>query len=88
MEGDKKMANAIVTRPKSSVVLPDNTQYTNRFEIRSESSNRVYTVAQHKTGRWWSCSCPGWIRHRKCKHLSAMGLPIGQRPYEATLVAR
>lgn len=75
----------LVVRPKSSVNLPDNAQYTNRFEIRSETSNRIYVVAQHKTGRWWSCSCPGWIRFRKCKHLQAVGLPIGQRPYEAEL---
>lgn len=79
------MANALITIPRQSVVLPDNSQYQFRFEIRSETSNRVYVIAQHKVGRWWSCSCPGWIRHRKCKHLSAVGLPAAQRPFEATL---
>lgn len=79
------MALPVVTRPRQSVALPDNSQYTNRFEIRSETSNRVYIVAQHKTARWWSCSCPGWIRFRKCKHLAAIGLPAAQRPYEVSM---
>lgn len=56
--------------------LPDNKTHTNRLEIRSESSNRVYVVAQRKTdgGHYgeWECSCMGWIRYRRCKHLSAM----------------
>lgn len=65
-------------------MLPDNQSFTNRFQIRSETSNSLYTVAQSKSGRWWSCSCPGWIRHRKCKHLEALGLPCGKHlpPYE------
>lgn len=64
--------------------LPDNTQYTNRFEIHSETSSRVYVIAQSKSGRWWSCSCPGWIRHRNCKHLKALGLPGQQQPMEVS----
>jgi hypothetical protein len=79
------MNATLVSRPSNSVVLPDNSQYTNRFEIRSESSNRIYVVAQHKTSRWWACSCPGWVRFRKCKHLSALGLPAGQRPMEVRM---
>ena len=75
----------LVKRPNSSVALPDNAQYINRFEIRSETSDRIYIVAQHKTGRWWSCSCPGWIRNRHCKHLRALGLPDGQRPMEVRM---
>lgn len=79
------MNATLVSRPSNSVVLPDNSQFTNRFEIRSESSNRIYVVAQHKTSRWWACSCPGWVRFRKCKHLSALGLPAGQRPMEVRM---
>src|SRR5271157_3155135 len=45
--------------------LPDNDQYTNRFDIRSESSDRLYRIAQKKRQRGWSCSCPGWISRRK-----------------------
>lgn len=79
------MSAGLVTRPSNSVALPDNGQYTNRFEIRSETSSRVYVVAQHKTSRWWACSCPGWIRTRNCKHLKALGLPAGQRPMEVRM---
>jgi hypothetical protein len=33
--------------------LPDNDQYTNRFEIKSETSDRIYIVSQHKKKRHW-----------------------------------
>lgn len=69
-------------RSGGAVALADNDQYTNRFEIRSQTSNRKYIIAQHKTSRWWACSCPGWIRFRKCKHLEACGLPSHQTPME------
>jgi hypothetical protein len=57
-------------------LLPENNTHRNRMEIHSESSERVYIVAQRKTngennGRW-ECSCMGWIRYRRCKHLEAM----------------
>jgi hypothetical protein len=59
-----------------SDTLPDNKTHINRMEIRSESSNRVYIVAQRATNGsthgQWECSCMGWIRHRNCKHLKAM----------------
>jgi hypothetical protein len=67
--------------------LPDNAQYTNRFQIKSESSDKLYTIAQNKSGLWWACSCPGWIRHKTCKHLTALGLPGQHTPFEATLPA-
>lgn len=57
-------------------VLLDNKSHTNRMEIHSESSDRVYIVAQRKTNGkchgQWECSCMGWIRHRHCKHLTTM----------------
>lgn len=49
--------------------LPDNRDYTNRFEIRSATSDRLYIVAQNKKTGMFSCSCPGWKTHRTCKHL-------------------
>lgn len=58
-----------VKKPSGSIALPDNDQWTNRFEIRSESSNRVYVVAQNKKTGKWGCSCPGYLSKRKCKHL-------------------
>jgi prepilin-type N-terminal cleavage/methylation domain-containing protein len=77
------MALSVVKLIKSGAVnLPDNDQYTNRFEIKSQTSNRKYIIAQHKTSRWWACSCPGWIRTRSCKHLIACGLPTHQVPME------
>jgi len=59
-----------------------NNQWINRTEIRSETSNRVYVVAQHAEKRYWGCSCPGWRRHRRCKHLERLGLPSGAEPFE------
>lgn len=53
-------------------LLPDNAQYTNRFEIKSSSSNRLYVIAQNKNTGVWSCGCPGWIIHRKCRHLTSI----------------
>src|SRR5271157_6637790 len=68
-------------------LLPDNSQWTHRFYIKSESSGRLYTVSQNKNRRYWACSCPGWIGHRKCKHLTSMGLPTHEQPFEAQLKA-
>ena len=78
---------SIVIRVNGGNALPDNATHTNRMEIRSESSGRVYVVAQRKRDHSWGCSCPGWIRHRKCKHLVTIGVPCFEKPYEATLAA-
>lgn len=65
--------------------LPDNRDWENRFEIRSETSERVYVVSQHKQKRHWGCSCPGWRTRRSCKHLAAMQLPAGETPCEVKI---
>jgi len=70
------------------LVLPDNNQWTNRFKIRSETSNRVYTIAQHKTKRHWACNCPSWLTRRYCKHLRELGVPNYERPYEPRIERR
>lgn len=49
--------------------LPDSHGWTNRFPIRSETSNRLYNIAQRKSDGVWGCSCMSWIRSRTCKHL-------------------
>lgn len=58
--------------------LPDNDQWTNRFEIESESSDRIYIVSQNKKTGEWGCSCPGWRIPkngvRSCKHLRSLNL--------------
>jgi hypothetical protein len=76
------MDSQITLYIKPDVALPDNRAWTNRFEIRSERSSRIYIVSQHKTKRHWACSCPAWLTRRVCKHLDALGLPNHERPYE------
>ena len=82
-----KVTAAIVRfiRVDQSLHLPDNDQWTNRFEVPSSSSDNMYTVAQNKSGRWWACSCRGWVSHKHCRHLEAMGVPCNYIPYEAQL---
>ncbi len=55
-------------------VLGDNGRWKARFEIGSESSDRVYRVSFDTAQGCWVCSCMGCIRHGQCKHLTAMGL--------------
>ena len=57
---------------KGLEVLDDNKTYKNRFEIRSETSNSVYVVAQTKKNNIWTCECLGFRRHRHCKHLDSI----------------
>src|SRR5439155_17074694 len=64
--------NHIATTIPGAQLLPDNAQWTNRFQIRSESSSRLYTVAQRRSDGSWACSCMGWIRNRHCKHLDRL----------------
>lgn len=71
--------------PRDSDKLPDEKLWTNRFTINSESSDRVYVVSQHKQHRHWGCSCPAWRTRRRCKHLDALMLPGGERPYEVQI---
>ena len=71
---------------RKEMALPDNDQWQFRFNIQSESSNRIYTIAQHKNKKHWGCSCPGWKRNRNCKHLQALGIPGKERPYEINLI--
>lgn len=79
--------NCLEIYVENGVRLPDNDQWRFRFEIRSESSNRIYTIAQNIKKKHWACSCPGWKRFRKCKHLDSIGLPNNEIPYEAKLVS-
>lgn len=73
-------------RISKELVLPDTDQWQLRFTIQSETSNRMYIIAQHKKKRHWGCSCPAWKRYRHCKHLDALGMPGDEQPFEVNLV--
>lgn len=73
-------------RIENSLRLPDNDQWQLRFHVESESSNRLYVIAQNKKKRYWACSCPGWKRHRTCKHLIALRIPCNETPYEINII--
>ncbi len=62
----------IAANRSGAVILPDAKGWVNRLQIRSETSNNLYVVAQRASTGEWGCSCRGWIRHRTCKHLVAM----------------
>jgi hypothetical protein len=80
------MNNLPTLRINSEVALPDNDQWQHRFEIKSETSSRIYIISQNKKGRFWGCSCPGWRTNRTCKHLSALSLPGKQIPFEPKII--
>lgn len=80
------MENLPMLNIRQELMMPDNDQWQHRFEIHSSTSNRVYTIAQNKKGKYWACSCPGWKRHRKCRHLESLGLPAKEKPYEVNIV--
>jgi len=82
-----KIMNLPTLRINSDVFLPSNSQWENRFEIHSESSNRVYVISQNIKKRHWGCSCPSWRVRRKCKHLTNLNLPGLEKPYEVNIIA-
>lgn len=71
-------------KTRGLTVLPDTAQWINRFEIESQTSNRVYTVAQRANLSEWGCSCMGWKRYRQCKHLKSVMPLISQASKYAT----
>ena len=71
-QSNSRQALVIVANQIGATILPDNAQWTNRIEIRSSTSSRLYIVAQNKKTGEFACSCPGWLSHRHCRHLDAM----------------
>ncbi len=63
-------------------------QWQNRMEIRSETSDRIYVVAQKVSDGTWGCSCPGYKSRRICKHLREMNLPTATPSSTATTPRR
>lgn len=80
--------NELTVRVREDLMLPDKGNWINRFEIKSESSNRVYVVAQDKNKKHFGCSCPGWKIHRTCKHLRALNLPSYEQPVDKLLMIK
>jgi hypothetical protein len=78
--------NLPTLRIPADIALPDKGQWQFRFEVRSETSDSVYVVAQNKSGKWWGCSCFGWRRYRTCKHLAANNIPGHHTPYEPRII--
>lgn len=70
MTVEKAITVAEIAAQIGSTLLPDNERWTNRFEIKSASSDRLYIIAQQRADGEWGCSCPGWRHHRRCKHLT------------------
>ena len=68
------------------IALPDNDQWQHRFEIKSETSDRIYIVSQNKKKRHWACSCMAYKRYRYCKHLQQIGLPVKETPFEPKII--
>lgn len=68
------MANALSTivNKFGGSLLPDNQNYTNRFQIPNSDGSKLYTIAQTKKSGLWMCECLGFRRHRHCKHLNAI----------------
>ena len=73
-------------RIDQDLMLPDNDQWRFRFEVRSETSGNIYIVAQNIKKKHWGCSCPGYKRYRKCKHLQSMGIPTNEVPFEPRII--
>lgn len=77
--------NLPVIKINKEHLLEDNKLWTNRFHIKSETSNRLYVVAQNKAKRHFACSCPGYLTRRSCKHLQVLQLPCHEKPFEVKL---
>ena len=82
------MNNTPVLYVEKGVALADNDQWQFRFEVHSETSDSVYIIAQNKKKRHWGCSCFGYRRFRRCKHLESVGIPTNEKPYELEVKTR
>ena len=72
------MSAVVQFRPPANAVdtYPDTARYNGGVAIRSESSSSGYKISFDAApgAMYWTCSCPGNIRHGDCKHLRAIGL--------------
>ena len=71
------MSTALTIIPQGAIRLPDNDQWSERFEIRSSSSGNKYTIARNKKTGKYGCSCPGYLIAKEEK--DANGKPTGRK---------
>lgn len=87
-KGKKKMTAIVPVKPpalkipKGLTPIPDNEQWEHRFLIKSQTRGIKYVIAQNKRKRHWGCSCPSYRVRRYCKHLTSLGLPVLEKPFE------
>lgn len=64
------------TPPSNAIMLPDQGQYKLRIKIPNSTGERYYMVSFlcGPNSNYFTCSCPGNLRHGQCKHLTSMGL--------------
>lgn len=67
-----KQLTTLINSVSEGGLLPDTDTHKLRFDVKSSSSNRLYRVSIRKKTNLPECSCPGFIRHRKCKHITAV----------------
>ena len=83
-------ALATIAARSGAVLIANSKGWQNSMQIRSGTSNKLYTVAQRTTSGEWGCSCLGYITSSKrrpegqrgCKHLDAM-LPMLKAAFSA-----
>ena len=45
-------------------------KWVSRWFVKSQTTDREYTVSLADDGETWGCSCPHWkFRRAKCKHI-------------------
>lgn len=59
-----------------------NDKWQHRFFVPSSTVGKHYTISQHKEHKHWGCSCAGYRNRRECKHLTNLGLPAKEKPFE------
>ena len=74
----KSKSKKVVKRKSRAIKIPgckflaDTKTHFNRIQVRSQSSGNLYIVSQTMKSGYWACSCFGFRRYQRCKHLTAI----------------